>query len=95
MKIQSASPTNVLSIISLTENILLRELPQLEPGRLPPGYFDFKDDDAKKPPELRDIDAERLANIASSSTAPAAPPAPPETSKDGRKLTKGEKKKVA
>ncbi|KAL5482812.1 FCF2 [Sanghuangporus weigelae] len=71
-----------------------KELPQLEPGNLPPGYFDFKDSDAKKPPELRDIDAERLDGIASSSSAPAALPAPPELGKDGRKLTKKEKKQL-
>ncbi|KAL5501411.1 EFM5 [Sanghuangporus vaninii] len=71
-----------------------KELPQLEPGSLPPGYFDFKDSDTKKPPELRDIDAERLDGIASSSSGPAATPAPPELGKDGRKLAKKEKKQL-
>ncbi|KAL5512801.1 hypothetical protein ACEPAG_3067 [Sanghuangporus baumii] len=76
------------------EEDVSKELPELEPGNLPPGYFDFKDSDAKKPPELRDIDAERLDGVASSSSAPTAPPAPPELGKDGRKLTKKEKKQL-
>ncbi|EJC98872.1 Fcf2-domain-containing protein [Fomitiporia mediterranea MF3/22] len=73
------------------EDVSLKRLPQLDPGILPPGYFDFKDGNPKEVPTLRDIDAELLAASASSST-PAAPPEPPEVGKDGRKLTKKELK---
>ena len=68
-----------------------RELPPLDPGELPPGYFDF---DAGNPedgiPPVRDFEAEALENISSMPT----PPEPPQVGKDGKKLTKKEAKAV-
>ena len=68
-----------------------RELPDLDPGELPPGYFDF---DAEKPedgiPPVRDAEVEALESV---SSVPA-PPKSPAVGKDGRKLTKKEVKEV-
>lgn len=70
---------------------LHRELPPLDPGDLPPGYFDF---DAEKPedgiPPTRDFEAEILESVSSI----PSPPEPPELGKDGKKLTKKEVKAV-
>ena len=78
------------SAISLNA-INIRELPELDPGELPLGYFDF---DAEKPedgiPPVRDAEVEALENV---SSVPA-PPKSPLVGKDGRKLTKKEVKEV-
>lgn len=79
---------------SCCSHSLNRELPRLDPGKLPPGYFDFTNEDPRKTPALRDIDAERLASASGSSSVPTAPPEPPEHTKDGRRLTKKERKAV-
>ena len=63
----------------------------MDPGELPPGYFDF---DAEKPedgiPPVRDAEVEALESV---SSVPA-PPKSPAVGKDGRKLTKKEVKEV-
>lgn len=78
------------SAISLNV-VNFRELPELDPGELPLGYFDF---DAEKSedgiPPVRDAEVEALENA---SSVPA-PPKSPLVGKDGRKLTKKEVKEV-
>ncbi|KAI5120769.1 hypothetical protein M0805_004732 [Coniferiporia weirii] len=67
------------------------ELPQLDPGKLPPGYFDFDaNSNQETPPVLRDVEAEKLE--AASTSVPAAPLPPPELARDGKMLTKKERK---
>ncbi|KAH8108707.1 Fcf2 pre-rRNA processing-domain-containing protein [Phellopilus nigrolimitatus] len=67
--------------------------PQLDPGKLPPGYFQFGTKSLQEVPSaLRDLEAEKLGAASTALGAPAAPLPPPELAKDGKKLTKKERK---
>lgn len=65
-----------------------RSLPPLDPGELPPAYFEFaKDRDA--PATIRDPDVERAEAATSKTDVPAPPPNPMAT---GKFLTKKQRK---
>ena len=71
-----------------------RSLPPLDPGTLPPSYITLGKTQNDAPLAVRDLDAERVMELASSLAAPAPPVPPPELTKSGKPLTKKEKKAV-
>jgi hypothetical protein len=70
----------------------LKSLPPLDPGTLPPSYITLGKTLNDAPLAVRDLDAERVMELASSLAAPAPPAPPPELTKSGKPLTKKEKK---
>ena len=71
-----------------------RPLPPLDVGSLPAPYIDLPETRGAGPSKLRDPDVEHVQKAASTIQVPAAPAPPPELTKDGKKLTKKEMKKV-
>jgi len=65
------------------------EFPPLDPGALPPSYFEFDTTRRGAPPTVRDVDADQLEKVSKSLAIPA--PAV-EVSKDGKKLLKKQRK---
>lgn len=81
--------------------IFSRDLPKLDPGKLPESYFTFETAKNGKVTLTRDVETDRVENLASTSAeavsqqyVPAPPPPPPEVGKSGKPLTKKEKKAV-
>jgi len=66
-----------------------RLLPQLDPGELPPAYFEFAADRPDGPAIVRDPDVQRAEAAASHAVVPAPPPNPIAT---GKFLTKKQRK---
>jgi len=82
-------------------NPSFRDLPKLNPGKLPEPYFTFEATKDDKATLIRDAEVEKVESLASTSTettsqqyVPAPPPPPPEVGTSGRVLTKKEKKSV-
>ena len=82
-------------------HFLYRKLPKLSLGKLPESYFAFETGKNGKVTAARDVEVEKVENLASTSTnttsqqhLPAPPPPPPEVGKSGKPLTKKEKKAV-
>ncbi|KAI0036498.1 Fcf2 pre-rRNA processing-domain-containing protein [Vararia minispora EC-137] len=69
----------------------LQKLPLLDPGQLPPPYFEAGSS-RQASSAMRDIDSEQTSASASKLAAPAPPVPPPELTKSGKPLTKKEKK---
>jgi len=67
-----------------------RALPGLNPGKLPPAYFNLGAS-RHEGSSLRDPDIERVVKTSSSHVVPT-PPSPPQV---GKQLTKKEKKAVS
>ena len=72
----------------------IRPLPPLDTSSLPAPYITLPETRGAGPSRFRDPDVEAAYKAASSIQAPAAPVPPPELTKDGKKLTKKELKKV-
>ena len=72
----------------------LRPLPPLDTSSLPSPYFILSKSRDEGPSALRDPCIEEAQKAASSKATPAPPLPPPELTKDGKKLTKKEFKKV-
>jgi hypothetical protein len=71
-------------------------LPPLNPGKLPASYFDNSDRQKVGPSRLRDPEVERAEKAALlAASAPAPPEGPPELMKNGKPLTKRQKKEVS
>ncbi|TBU47395.1 Fcf2-domain-containing protein [Dichomitus squalens] len=70
-----------------------KPLPPLDTGSLPASYITLPETRGAGPSKLRDPDVEHVQKVASSIQVPAAP-APPELTKDGKKLTKKERKQM-
>lgn len=82
-----------------TANASCRDLPKLNPGKLPEAYFAFETAKNGKVTLVRDTEVKTVENLASTSTSsqqyvPAPPPPPPEVRKSGMPVTKKEKKAV-
>jgi hypothetical protein len=73
---------------------LPRPLPSLDPGKLPPPYFELGKSRHESLLSVRDPDIERAVLASSSFDVPAPPIPPPELTKSGKPLTKKEKKAV-
>ncbi|KAG2146419.1 Fcf2 pre-rRNA processing-domain-containing protein [Suillus bovinus] len=67
-------------IIKLDGDESERPLPPLDPGELPPAYFEFAKDRRHAPATVRDPDIQRAEAATSGSVAPAPPPKPTLTS---------------
>jgi len=67
-------------------------LPPLDPGKLPPSYFELGKTRHDAPSSIRDPDIERAVKASSSFDVPAPPVPPPELTKSSKPLTKKEKK---
>ncbi|KAJ8587289.1 Fcf2-domain-containing protein [Rhizopogon salebrosus TDB-379] len=66
-----------------------RSLPPLDPGELPPAYFEFVKDRRDAPATVRDPDVQRAEAATFKTVAPAPPPNPMTT---GKFLTKKQRK---
>lgn len=95
---RKASPN---SECTTTKTDFSRDLPKLNPGKLPEPYFVFETTKNGKVAPARDVEVDKVENLASRSTKtasqqylPAPPPPPPEVGKSGKPLTKKEKKAV-
>jgi hypothetical protein len=78
---------------------ICRDLPNLNPGKLPESYFTLETAKNGKVTLARDAEVNKVENLASRSRGsqqylPAPPAPPPEVGKSGRALTKKEKKAV-
>ncbi|PIL22861.1 hypothetical protein GSI_15557 [Ganoderma sinense ZZ0214-1] len=71
-----------------------KPLPPLDTSSLPAPYITLPETRTAGPSKLRDPDVELVHKAASSIQAPAAPAPPPELTKDGKRLTKKEMKKM-
>ena len=91
-RVGQGEPRQTLSC-HFSESPTLRGPPSLNPGKLPSTYFGFETEKNGEAPPVRDVDVERLERVSSSRAVPDTP-TPPELAKDGRKLTKREKKEV-
>ncbi|RDB18036.1 rRNA-processing protein fcf2 [Hypsizygus marmoreus] len=69
-------------------------LPPLDPGILPPAYFQLGESRFDGPSSIRDPDVELAEKASSSRTVPAPPLPPPELTKSGKPLTHKEKKEL-
>lgn len=67
-------------------------LPPLDPGILPPPYFDLPESCLDGPSSLFDPDVKLAESLSSSHTVPQPPVPPPELTKSGKPLTKRQKK---
>lgn len=81
--------------------VLFRDLPKLNPGKMPESYFTFETTKNGKVALARDTEVDKVEKLASTSTeagsqqyVPAPPPPPPEVGTSGKPLTKKEKKAV-
>ncbi|KAG1818453.1 Fcf2 pre-rRNA processing-domain-containing protein [Suillus subaureus] len=68
-------------IIKLDGDESERPLPPLDPGELPPAYFEFVKDRRDAPATVRDPDIQRAEAATSGTVAPAPPPKPMLTGK--------------
>lgn len=68
-------------IIKLGGDESERPLPPLDPGELPPAYFEFVKDRRDAPATVRDPDTQRAEAATSGTIAPAPPPKPTLTGK--------------
>jgi hypothetical protein len=75
------------------QEIRVRPIPSLNPGKLPQTYFDLGQSGSSKS-LVYDPDVERLKQMTTGIVAPAPPIPPPELTKSGKPLTKKEKKAV-
>ncbi|KAI1794846.1 Fcf2-domain-containing protein [Ganoderma leucocontextum] len=71
-----------------------KPLPPLDTSSLPAPYITLPETRGAGPSKFRDPDVELAHKAASSMQAPAAPAPPPELTKDGKRLTKKEMKKM-
>lgn len=83
-------------------NVSFRDLPDLNPGKLPKSYFTFETARNGKVTLARDAEVDKVEKLASTSTEtasqqyiPAPPPPPPEVGTSGKPLTNKEKKAVS
>ncbi|OAX44280.1 Fcf2-domain-containing protein, partial [Rhizopogon vinicolor AM-OR11-026] len=76
-------------IVKLDGDDSERLLPSLDPGELPPAYFEFVKDRRDAPATIRDPDVERVEEATSKTVVPAPPPNPVAT---GKFLTKKQRK---
>jgi hypothetical protein len=76
-------------IIKLDGDESERPLPPLDPGELPPAYFEFVKDRRDAPATLRDPDIQNAEAATSATVAPAPPPKPTLT---GKRSTKKQRK---
>ena len=81
--------------------IFSRDLPKLNPGKLPESYFTFETAKNGKITHARDVEVDKIESLASTSTKtasqqylPAPPPPPPKVGKSGKSLTKKEERAV-
>ncbi|KAG6841965.1 hypothetical protein C0991_004456 [Blastosporella zonata] len=81
-------------VITLDEDAGQKPLPQLDPGTLPPAYFELGASRHDGPSKMRDPDIELAERASSSRAVPAPPIAPPELTKSGKPLTRKEKKEL-
>jgi hypothetical protein len=81
-----------LFIITPKSNRCHRPLPPLNPGPLPPTYFDLGESSRGHVLSVRDPDVELAAQASASVAVPELPP--PELTKSGKPLTKRERKAV-
>lgn len=72
-----------------------RALPSLDPGKLPPAYFQLGESRNEGLQSIRDPDVELAEKASSIRKLPAPPIPPPELTKTGKPLTKKEKKEVS
>ena len=80
---------------TLTQKNFRAKLPPLDPGKLPPAYFDLKLSKRKGPSAVRDVEAEKLDQVSQSIAAPEpAKSSLPQRKKDGTLMTKKEMKAV-
>ena len=84
----------VLTLVRPTRSSVSRPLPPLDTSSLPSPYITLPESRGAGPSKLRDPDVEQARKAAASRSAPDAPPPPPELTKDGKRLTKKEMKKV-
>ena len=80
--------------LTLCVCVYTRPLPPLDTSSLPAPYITLPETRGAGPSKLRDPDVELVHKAASSIRAPAAPAPPAELTKDGKRLTKKEMKKV-
>ncbi|KAG2039552.1 Fcf2 pre-rRNA processing-domain-containing protein [Suillus americanus] len=78
-------------IIKLDGDESERPLPPLDPGELPPAYFEFVKDRRDAPATVRDPDIQRAEAATSGTVAPAPPPKPTLT---GKIATKKQRKAI-
>ena len=76
-----------------------RDLPDLNPGKLPESYFIYENTRNGRVTLARDTEVDKVENLASTSAGPqqyvpTPPPPPPEVGRSGKPLTKKEKKRV-
>ena len=83
-------------------NVTSRDLPSLNPGKVPESYFTFETAKNGKVTLARDAEVDKVEKLASMSTetasqqyVPAPPPPPPEVGTSGKPLTKKERKAVS
>ncbi|KAG6827420.1 hypothetical protein H0H92_011868 [Tricholoma furcatifolium] len=90
----STSFTREEEVIGLEEDASQKPLPPLDPGVLPPSYFELGATRTDGPSSMRDPDVESAEKASSSRSVPAPPMAPPELTKSGKPLTHKEKKEL-
>jgi len=90
VRIHAPLPSNVPSFASA----VFRQLPRLNPGKLPDSYITLGAAWRDGPSAVRDLDAERTEKLSSTLAVPAPPIPPPELTNSGKPLTKKEKKSV-
>lgn len=91
----SEEPTNSVDILQGDVVQLDSEpkiLPPLDPGNVPKPYFEFDESRHNRPTSIRDPDIELAEKSSSLYSAPAPPIPPPELTKDGKLLTKKQRK---
>lgn len=83
-------------------NVSFRDLPKLDPGKLPESYFTFETTRNGKITLTRDAEVDKVESLASASTeatsqryVPAPPPPPPEVGPSGKPLTNKERRAVS
>ncbi|KAH8104818.1 Fcf2 pre-rRNA processing-domain-containing protein [Cristinia sonorae] len=81
-------------VIQLEGGKAEQSLPRLDPGLLPPSYFELGESRKAGPSKVRDLDAERAEKVTSTITAPEKPIVSKPVAKDGKPLTKKQIKVV-
>ncbi|KAK0188190.1 hypothetical protein F5146DRAFT_1003834 [Armillaria mellea] len=89
---ESTSPMDILQgdVVQLDSEPKI--LPSLDPGNVPMPYFEFDESRHNQPKSIRDPDIEFAEKSSLLHSVPAPPIPPPELTKDGKLLTKKQRK---
>ncbi|KNZ80961.1 rRNA-processing protein fcf2 [Termitomyces sp. J132] len=97
----AAAATEKLSSFSATEEVIAldedpgqKPLPMLDPGNVPPSYFELGISRFDGHLRMRDPGVESAEKASSSQAVPSPPVPPPELTKSGKPLTRKERKEI-